>query len=52
MNHTQILRINKEVSKEYGTSLPIKITDDPAPNFNWNSVNIPSNLKKRKMKNS
>ena len=46
MNHAEILRINKEVGKEYGTVLPIKITGDPAPNFNWNSVNIPSNLEK------
>ncbi len=46
MNHAEISRINKEIGKEYGTVLPIKITNDPAPNFNWNSVNIPANLEK------
>jgi len=37
----KIEEINLEVGHEYGKVLPLRIVGDPAPNFNWESINIP-----------
>ncbi len=52
MNDSDILRINDEVGKEYGSVLPLRFTEDTAPNFNWNTVNIPVEMAKKEKKES
>ena len=36
-----IEELNREVGEEYGKVLPLKVVEGEAPNFDWNSVNIP-----------
>ncbi len=50
MNKADILRINEEVGKEYGSVLSIRFTEDTAPNFNWSTVNIPVEMGKKEKK--
>ncbi len=39
-----ISRLNREVGEEYGKILPIRVVENGAPNFDWNTVNIPARL--------
>ena len=36
--------LNMQVGEEYGKVLPLRIIDEGAPHFNWESVNIPEDI--------